>query len=200
MRDKLSAETLSKFRRGHLVGELARELFPGGILLQSGTGKITDDMNKLVQNHITLKTNILYEVPFISGDLVAIMDILTYDNGRWNAWEVKSSAEISETYLWDITFQAYVIQQFGLTNIDYHIIHLKKPWDNNSGKEIRELFNTVCVNNEIKSRMADVVLKIEELKSVDLMTKSPQIPVGDHCRYPYECDFIGHCWNRKPNQ
>ena len=194
LRDKLSPETLAKFKRGHKVGDLAHDLFPDGVMIHRGGSKLSEKEKLLVREHISMQTPVLYEVPFWFNDLICIMDIVTFSNGKCNAYEVKSSAAISDTFLWDITFQAYVIKQFGLDNVDFHIIHLHKLWDDPSEPNPQELFTIVNVNQEIELKIPALENMLEEMRTVDEMEQSPDIAVGDHCRHPYECDFIGHCW------
>ena len=46
--------------------------------------------------------------------------------------------------------------------------------------------------------MQDVVM--EHVANHNLMfakEKMPDISVGLHCNYPYECSFKGHCWEDK---
>lgn len=198
LRDKLSPEILAKFKRGHNVGRIARDLFPGGVILSAGGAKISEKTLALVHEHIEKGTPVLYEVPFQSDDLLAIMDILTFADGRWNAYEVKSSASISETFLWDITFQAYVIRKFGLNNTDFHLIHLHQTWNSDASQPVDELFNIVHVNQEIELRFGCIDDLVEQMKEVEKLKTSPDINVGDHCHTPYTCDFIGHCWKNIP--
>jgi hypothetical protein len=175
LRDKLSSETLAKFKRGHKVGVLARDLFPGGILLYGGGGKLSEKTKLLVYDHIRLQTPVLYEVPFEYDDLIAIMDIVTYQEGKWNAYEVKSSAAISDTFLWDITFQAYIIKHSGLENIDFHIIHLNEPWNDPPEPNLPGLFNIVNVNREIEEKAPFIEQLIQEMRAVEQMEQSPDI-------------------------
>lgn len=194
LRDSLSPETLAKFKRGHDVGSLAQMLFPGGITLASSNPKAYKQSISLVHEHMAGKTNIMYEVPFIHNDLMAIMDIVVYEHGRWHAYEVKSSLSISDTYLWDIAFQAYVIQLFGITNIDYYIVHINSEYQRNEEIRVQELFNIVQVNEEIEKRTGLLDPLIEKMRSTEKLNKSPEISIGPHCHYPYKCDFTGHCW------
>ena len=103
LRDPLPPELRAKFKRGHDVGEYARDLFLGGLNLHPSGGRVSKKTLQLTASHIQNRTPILYEVPFVANNLTAILDILTLKNEKWNAYEVKSSLSISETYLLDIT-------------------------------------------------------------------------------------------------
>ncbi len=194
LRDALSAETRAKFKRGHEVGELAWNLFPGGIKLASSNPKAYQKNIELVNKHIASKSPVMYEVPFINDELIAIMDILTFGNGCWNAYEVKSSLTISDTYLWDITFQAYVIKTFGLNDVNYHIIHLNSEYEHGYKTDYNKLFSIINVDEEIEKRIGLLEPLIEKMRETEKALKSPQISIGKHCNSPYVCDFQGHCW------
>ena len=59
------------------------------------------------------------------------------------------------------------------------------------------MFAIVSVKN-IVEKMQDVVM--EHVANHNLMfakEKMPDISVGLHCNYPYECSFKGHCWEDK---
>jgi len=194
LRDPLSPETRAKFKRGHEMGDMARDLFPGGVLIASSNPRAYKKNLEEVNRHIQLQTPVMYEVPFMHDDLMAIMDIVTCIEGKWSAYEVKSSLSISETYLWDITFQAFVIQSMGLKDVDFNIIHINSEYVLEDDFDIHSFYKIVNVNDEIESRMGLLQPLLEKMRNVEKITSSPDIPIGKQCFYPYECDFKGHCW------
>jgi hypothetical protein len=194
LRDPLPPEIRKKFKRGHEVGHYARQLFPGGIDLSPSNPKAYKKNMAQVLEHVKMQTPVLYEVPFIHLDLMAIMDIVTFSNGKWNAYEVKSSLSISDTYLWDISFQAHVISAFNLGEVDFHLVHINPDYVMESDIEIHDLFRIVNVNDEIARRIGLLEPLIEKMRETEKLTSSPLISVGQHCDSPYLCDFKGHCW------
>jgi hypothetical protein len=193
LRDPISKSTLAKFRRGHEIGKLAQELFPDGIQLARPGPKSYLKSASLVSAHIAQQTPVLYEVPFIHEDFLAIMDILTFQNGTWNAFEVKSSLSISDTYLWDICFQAYVIQAYGLSPVTFSIIHINPEYVLQDRFNPAAFFNIVPVEKEIYQMLPEIPAKLIAMRDTLNATTSPEISVGTHCHYPYPCDFTGHC-------
>jgi len=194
LRDPLPPETRKKFKRGHEVGFFARQLFPGGIDLSPSNPKAYKKNMAQVLEHIEKQTPVLYEVPFIHQDLMAIMDIVTFSNGKWNAYEVKSSLSVSDTYFWDIAFQAHVIRATGLSEVDFHLVHINPDYVRTEEIDLHELFRIVNVNDEIAKRIGLLEPLIEKMRATEKLSSSPPINIGQHCHLPYLCDFKGHCW------
>src|ERR1035441_2106315 len=96
------------FNRGHEVGELAQQIFPGGI-------KATEDPKKTAQaierttELVESGTKVIYEAAFVFDEVLVIADIIVWDGKQWNIYEVKSSTSISDTYYQDAAIQYYVI-------------------------------------------------------------------------------------------
>ena len=92
------------FDQGHLVGELAKKLFPGGIDIP------TDDfMGNIRQTKKLLnKRKPIYEAGILTGNLYSRTDILNPVNEtEWDIIEVKSSTSVKDVHVHDASFQKY---------------------------------------------------------------------------------------------
>jgi len=194
LRDPLSPETKQKFKRGHEVGNLAHDLFPNGINLAPSNPNAYKKNAEKAAEHIEQNTPVLYEVPFYHGDLLAIMDVVTYDQSNWNVYEIKSSLSLSDTYLWDITFQSYVINLFGVKHARHFLVHLNPHYVREEQLQPDQLFSIVSVDDEIEKRIGLLPPLITKMRETEKLEKSPDITIGKHCFMPYKCDFFGHCW------
>lgn len=199
LRDRLSPEQLAKFKRGHRVGELAQQLFPGGIDLKpkspSQYRKKVLETASVIQNgsHTTI-----YEAAFQYDRLLILLDIFTKENGYWTAYEVKSSLNLSETYLLDAAFQYYVISNQVGELKDFFLVYVNKDYDFSKPLDLNKLFIKESVLDRVLERQAYIREQIIREKDTLLLEKSPNIQVGPHCTRPYPCDFIGHCWKNIP--
>lgn len=104
LRDMPSKELLERFRQGTEIGKLAWQLFPGGVDLSPGSAfpsAIAKAAEK-TQKQLSSEDTIIYEASFIHQPALAILDILVKKDGRLFAYEVKSSVNISDTYIRDI--------------------------------------------------------------------------------------------------
>ncbi len=194
LRDRLSAEQLAKFKRGHEIGHLARDLYPGGINCAPGhPSQYRAALEKTAQS-IANGDSVIYEAAFRHEGILVLLDILIKDGATWHALEVKSSLHISETYLTDAALQYYVIKGSGLTPETIRIVHLNPAYRLIGSLDIQQLFVTTDVTEKVLALQEYIGIQIEKSREALTLKKSPDIPVGRHCRHPYPCDFTGHCW------
>src|SRR5688572_29884394 len=116
LRDPVSREKQFTFNRGHEVGKLAQQLFPGGIDVTE-KAKNSLEAFELTQKLIAENVQTIYEATFIYSDVLVMVDILHFDGKKWIAYEVKSSLKVSEVYVKDACLQYYVLKNF-LGNFD----------------------------------------------------------------------------------
>lgn len=201
LRDKLSPEQMAKFRRGTDVGIFAQGLFPGGIDCKP---KSPSQYRKSVEKTATVidqkSHEIIYEATFQYDRVLILLDILAKQNGKWNAFEVKSSLKLSETYLLDAALQYYVLVNSGIEMDKFFLVHLNPDYVFSEKLEIEQLFKFVDVTAEIQEKQDYVKSQIAAEKEAIALKKSPPIEIGMHCNNPYPCDFIGHCWKRVPKK
>jgi hypothetical protein len=200
LRDALSAEQRAKFVRGIDVGIIAQSLFPGGVNCQpaspSGYQKSVLKTGEIIQNG-TAET--IYEAAFQFDRVLILLDILAKVDGQWNAYEIKSSRQISETFLLDAALQYYVLKNSGIRINRFFLVHLNGNYEFDGSLDMASLFTFVDVTDKISELQYFVISKIEEEKSVITLKNSPKVEIGLHCNRPYPCDFIGHCWKNVPS-
>lgn len=190
LRDKLSEEQLAKFARGHQVGKIAQQLFPGGIEV-SRPGKASAQKTAEL---ISQACPVIYEACFMYNEVIIALDILVKHEDGWKAYEVKSSGQLSETYFRDAQLQRYVIEGAGLSLLSFHLIHrdLEKELDENI--PLSELF----LFTELEPANDELILRIDNdirlMKEVLIQPKSPSVLPGIQCMKPYPCDFRTVCW------
>lgn len=200
LRDRLPQERMIVFRRGHEVGGLAQQLFPGGIDMSPGHPSGYRRSVMLTQEKIRSGYPVIYEAGFQYDQVLIFLDILVKTATGWHAYEVKSSGGISPTYLMDAALQYYVIRGTGLDLQSISIIHIDRNYIRGDEIEPAKLFKTVHVTDEALSRQEFIRSQILKEKETLTLPHSPKIEVGPHCSDPYECDFIGHCWKHVPKE
>jgi len=193
LRDPIPYDQQLKFRRGHRIGDLAHELFPGGVNLSPGHPSRQKKASEETRNSIEQRTPVIYEAVFITEKYVAIMDILVLVGNSYHAWEVKSSLRISETYLQDLAFQYFVMSQAGFVPERAGIIHVNPEYVLDAEIEPEKLFIKKDLTQEIVDRQHETSLKALEAYKTMLLESSPQTDVGVHCFSPYPCEFYSHC-------
>lgn len=198
LRDPLSAERQAVFSRGSNVGVLARKLFPGGKdATMPGLNKFAASVERTKQL-IDLGVEVIYEAAFQHRKVLAVMDIMVKRDGKWYAYEVKSSLRISAAFQLDAALQYYVITNSGIPLEDISIVHINSSYVRNGALDLNGLFNTVSVKADALRAQPVVEERIASAVSVLESTITPDIQIGEHCFSPYVCDFKGHCWSHIP--
>ena len=199
LRDDLSAAQEAIFAQGTSVGELAQQLFPGGV---DCTPESYFDFRAAVirtQEEIEKGTKIIYEAAFQFNGVLAALDILVKHEDGWRAYEVKSSTSISETYEKDASIQYYAITNSGIDLVDISIVHINNQYVKNGPIDVNQLFTIESVLDRIQNHLAKVPNQIIQLKNVLKSVQEPVVDIGPHCGSPYPCDFAGHCWKNVPS-
>ena len=198
LRDQITEAQQAIFSQGHRVGELAQQLFPGGILaafdLPEGFMKSMNYTQQLLEEG----KDVIYEAGFIYQNTHCFVDILVKENGSWKIYEVKSSTEVKEVNVLDAAFQYYILNGLGMQVSDVSIIHINNQYERLGEIEVEQLFKIESVFDQVKE-LQPVVINL--LKQENEVLQSPEVPamdIGPHCSDPYECDFMGHCWKHIP--
>lgn len=198
MRDRLSELQRAKFNRGTYIGALARDLFPGGKNAAPPSHFHTKKSVEQTKQWIEEGVEIIYEAGFENEGVVIALDILEKTNSGWNAYEVKSSRDISGTYMLDAALQAWVIIHSGLKLEKFFIIHINPDYILEDSLNLDELFVKKELTDYVFNQQEIIEEKVARFAKTLALKNSPAIPIGLHCHKPYPCDFIGHCWKNVP--
>jgi hypothetical protein len=180
------------------VGVLARDLFPGGTDASPLHGKSFSESVEKTRLLIEAGTEIIYEAAFQFDRVLVALDILVKKDGKWYAYEVKSSSRISSTYYLDASLQYYVISRSGLELEDIAVVHMNTGYTRKGPLELHKLFTIVSVKKEALRNVQMIGDTIASEKETLELPQVPDIAIGEHCFSPYHCDFMGQCWSRMP--
>jgi hypothetical protein len=193
LRDPVSKEKQFTFNRGHLVGQLAQQLFPGGIDVsaQAKNSKAAFELTKelLAQN---IKT--IYEATFIYNGVLVMIDLLHFDGTYWNAYEVKSSLKVSDAYIKDACLQYYVLKNSLIGFNDLFLVTLNSNYVLEDEIDLKQLFKKRSIKENAEKNITFFDSAIAQMNLVLERNVIPDIPIGKHCFSPYECDYTGTCW------
>lgn len=198
LRDDLTAAQEAIFAQGTSVGELAQQLFPGGVDCTPESYFEFQEAVIRTQEEIEKGTKIIYEAAFQYNGVLAALDILVKHEDGWRAYEVKSSTKVSETYELDATIQYYTIVNSGIELKDISIVHINNQYVKDGPIDVHQLFTIESVWDQVQQNIVKIPNQVQILKGVLEMTKEPTVDIGPHCSEPYACDFAGHCWKHIP--
>ena len=198
LKDEISEQQEASFDRGTSVGEMARQIFPGGIDASPESSYEYRKSVAFTQQLINAGERIIYEAAFQFEGVLAAIDILVKEDDQWKAYEVKSTTRVKETHLQDAALQYYVITKAGISLSDISIVHLNNQYIRMGELDLRQLFTLESILEKVKDNQDFVANKILELKAVINLNEVPVVDIGAHCHSPYSCDFEGHCWQHIP--
>lgn len=193
LRDKLSVDKLLTFKRGHDIGYLAHQLFPGGTDVSKETGNISEAValtNKLIQD----KGETIYEATFIFNNLLIMVDILHLENEKYYAYEVKSSLKVSGVYIRDGCLQYYVLKNCLQNFEDLFLVTINGDYVFNGTLEPKQFFKKRSLKTDAEKNFFYFEEKLKEANLILEQNVIPNIAVGKQCFQPYQCDFFETCW------
>jgi hypothetical protein len=193
-RDPVSRALQDKFDRGHRVGMLARELFPGGIDCTPPTIFQYEQSIAATKALIMRQEPVIYEAAFKHEGVLVALDLLCFRDGKWYGYEVKSSIRTSRTYLLDAAIQYHVITKSGLALEDIFLVHLNGNYVRKGDVDLQQLFRITSVKDEVLEQQLDIQSAIKQAREVLSLDAAPVVDTGIHCYRPYACDFLGTCW------
>ena len=193
---ELSIEQSHFLREGERVGALAREFFPGGVLIEfdhKNFKKMADKTRELIESGV----NTIYEATFLQDGIVVLVDILHRQDGEFGIYEVKSTPNPKDIYIDDLSIQWHVVktQLDNLTSAS--LLLLDKEYKRSGNLEPKRLFRRELLTDVVKSRATGVTKRISEIRGM-LAQDEPVCDIGSQCDKggQGECQHIGHCWSK----
>jgi hypothetical protein len=200
LRDPMSEAQEAIFSHGTDVGKIVQGLFPGGIDVSPES--YTDFSESLAKTRELIGNGVpvIYEAAFQFEGVLAAIDILVNDKGKWKAYEVKSSTQVSDTHILDVSLQYYVMTHAGLAIDDISIVHINNQYVKDGSLDLNSLFAVESLLDTAKDNQVVVKNFISEFKKILTGKKRPVMTIGKQCDNPYACDFSGHCWKDIPEE
>ena len=196
LKDEVPDDRAAMFQSGTDIGILAQSLFPNGITIPFEDVPFKEQV-KMTQKAMVGKRSSIYEATFLNDGLFARVDILVRDRSKWSLYEVKGSTAMKDVHLDDVAFQYYVLNRIGIPIKSASIVHINNKYERRGELEIDKLFTIEDVTPEVKKMQTDVKKNIAVQRKT-LSGDTPVIDIGPHCSDPYDCDFLGHCWDHIP--
>jgi hypothetical protein len=216
---EISADTRDRFETGHQVGAIARKLYDNGTGIQIGA---STNLNAALKQTQALLSNPAGESPLLRGQaalplqregegggssgsrvffeaafehrgVVVRTDILERSGDRTRLVEVKSSTQMKEEYSPDVAIQTWVLEGAGVRVDDIALAHIDNQFVYRGDGNYQGLLTEEPIG-DLARRIAPQVPEWTRQAQQVMAGPEPEIPIGTHCRSPYECPFIGYCW------
>lgn len=191
-------DQLARMETGQQVGELARRMFPDGVLVSASGGFSVAESLQRTQSALESGATVLFEPAFLADGLFLKADVLEGSEGSWQLYEVKSSASLKEEHLLDVAYQVHVLRRAGVKVDGAWLMYIDSSYVRQGPLDLQALFIKESVTESIEALMPTIPGRIEELRTALAADVVPEIPIGRRCGDPLPCDFIPHCWKDIP--
>lgn len=182
----------SALQVGNVVGELARDLFSGGVLVEFGDfSQMLNTTQELLNSE-----NVIYEATFSNNGMFSMLDILVKNGEVWDIYEVKSSTEVKNIHIIDSAYQRFVAAQNIAIGQSY-LAHINNQYQRNGALDLQQLFTIENITDRVESILPSVQNNFNNMQKM-LTQNEPEIEIGKHCDNPYTCDFKDYCWANIP--
>lgn len=199
--DILTTEDKSVFTTGTKVGELARELFKGGKLIEFDGSSFSEKIEQ-TKIYIANGENVIYEATFCYDGVLVMVDILQIVDGKLIINEVKSSTSVFESdktksykehYVNDLAIQYFVLNSLGYEILKTNLVYINNTYVREDKLEVDKLFISADLTDEVLKKQGEIPINLKTFEDV-LSKDEPNIDIGKHCLNPYDCDAINYCW------
>lgn len=188
------ASALARFEMGNIVGDLACDLFPNGKEIPYDD-KNFDGMVDLTKQWMEEGLEYIYEATFLFDGILVLVDVLQNSTDGVAIYEVKSSSNMKDIYLDDISIQKYVLTNLGFNVKNSYLVYLDSSYIRDDELDMTGLFKVLDVSEEVNDLQASIPKKLSEFKSyLNDKENEPDIDIGKHCKKPYDCDAKAYCW------
>ena len=185
----------ARFAAGNDVGEIARRLVSGGVLVEE------EDLGaalEATQRHLAERPRPLFEATFQHDGVLVRADVLSPDKkGGWHIAEVKSSTGVKDPHLRDLATQVWVMEAAGLTVSCAAVRHLDRDFVLRKAGRYKGLFADTDLTDAVRPIIAGRPTLVRAARAM-LSKGEPVREPGPHCHAPYECEFQDWCGRGAP--
>src|SRR5436189_6483679 len=181
------------FDQGRLVGEAARQRYPGGVLIDlphnAGAERVAATQKALDAGALAI-----FEATFIAENTFIAIDVLAKLGDGYRLTEVKAANSQKPEHIPDVAVQARVAAACGVNIIAAEVLHLNREFRH---PDTGDLFAATDVTAPVAAFLPQVPDEIARQRAM-LAGPLPDVPIGAQCFEPRECPFIGRCWPHGP--
>jgi hypothetical protein len=176
---------------GIVVGEQARQEFPGGVLVErfeQGADPFSQTLDYIHDPHI----DVIFEAGFRHNEIEVFVDVLQRNGSGWDLIEVKSSSSVKDAYIDDVTVQYMVLTAAGIHVKRVELMYLNKDFVYHADQGYSGLFIREDVSERAFPHTAFIAEHVERIKQ-NMSGDEPENHIDGHCNKPYSCEFKAYC-------
>jgi hypothetical protein len=183
-----------RFEQGIEVGRLARERFPGGVLIDLPHHAIEERLDA-TRRALHAGGPAVFEATFVEDGVFVAVDVLERLPHGDRLIEVKSSTGQRPEQVVDAAVQVHVLRRAGVDVRAVEIMHLNPEYRH---PDVGDLFARADVTEAVANVLAGVPGEIAGQLEM-LGGPLPEPAIGTHCMTPHACPFRARCWPDDPD-
>lgn len=191
---EIDEATQRRFDIGNEVQDLAREFFPGGVMVPAENwdvingSKITADLAK--------ENDILYEA-FAKLDNGAFcrIDVLKRNGDGWDLIEIKSATSVKPEYIADLAFQKCVFDNAGYPVKQCWVLHINSDYMRKGPIDVKQLFQIEDVTDAVAEAYINTPAYAEQYMKIQAGKTEPEILIHKACK---DCPYYHYCGKDVP--
>ena len=187
---EIDGSAASAMTIGSRVGEIFRETYPEGVLVD------TDDLaSALEMTQLLIAANPvvpIFEATFQANDVLVRIDMLAPVDGGFRLVEVKSSTSVKDYHLDDASIQTWVARNAGIPILKTELAHVDNGFVYRGDGQYQGLFVEEDVGAAVDERLPQIIHWVREAQAV-LSGDEPGIRAGAQCCQPFACPFANYC-------
>jgi predicted RecB family nuclease len=180
---------------GTQVGERARHLFPGGVLVteEASEHAIAEARTRALMADSAVPA--IFEAAFSHAGVRIRVDVLErLAGGRFALCEVKSAAKFKKEHGPDLAVQLWVLRGCGVEIESAELIHVDTRFMRGAGPiDWSAFFKRVDVSKRIEPLAGSIAEAVGRLHGTLGEADAPDVEPGSQCTSPYPCEFWSHC-------
>ena len=178
------------FQVGNEVGEVARGLYPEGILIEDEDLRDALESTRSILNKHPDRP--IFEATVQHEGVLVRADLLLPAIGGYRMVEVKSTASVKPYQVDDCAIQAWVLREAGIPIGSVELAHIDTSFVYPGNGDYEGLFHHANLENEVSSIIDSVPGWVDGARLV-LSGGEPCIEPSSQCNDPFECPFQGYC-------
>lgn len=185
------ADKLALFKKGRQFEKQVKDTFKGGIDMACCGHKFwgkeyVEQTRRILDSH---EQCVIFEAGLYceSEGILILTDVLRKNvDGSYDVFEIKLSSALNSAIEWDLSLQYHVCRQILGDIKSFNVVLREDDADGNWHHKIEDKLDFV------KGRESEVVDYLEKFRPL-LAGPEPEIPMGEQCEKPYECNYKEYC-------
>lgn len=200
----VTPELQALFDQGNRITELARKLYPEGLLVDFPAYDFVGSLQK-TRELLKANTETIFEAAFEYKGCYARADIIRYNplNQRWSVTEVKMSTKIKDEHIDDVGLQVWIMANAGLPIEKISVMYLNNLYRHETSEmkegqyslnQLKKLFVEEDVTERLRQNYKSISTRLTDMFKALRSDKAPEVEIGPQCLTPRVCQFKDHCW------